>query len=293
MSQPSNWPLPPDGIRFFVPRFLVRRLAREAVTRDLYPLCLGYYPCARGHRAERHTHDDHLMIYCVGGAGEVQLNGQSRRVGRGELLLLPRGTAHAYRAARTDPWTIYWVHFEGAADDDYVRLLDLPSDFPVLPIGVVPKLVADFEALTDIRETGYNPTAFVFASNHLKQLFGYLAVLRPRISRSARPPLDLDAIHEHMQAHLHDRIDLDGLAAVAGLSRFHFARKYKQLTGASPVQAFIHLKIERACQLLDVSERTVTDIAASLGYDDAYYFSRLFGKIVGMAPSAYRRLHRG
>lgn len=56
---------------------------------------------------------------------------------------------------------------------------------------------------------------------------------------------------------------------------------------------FNELKIKLACQQLDSSTDTVRTIAQSLGFDDPYYFSRLFKKVMGIAPSAYRDSHQG
>ena len=82
--------------------------------------------------------------------------------------------------------------------------------------------------------------------------------------------------------------DLDALAAVAHLSKYHFSSRYKALTGYSPIKHFLHMKIEYACQLLDSSEMSVKAISAELGYPDPLYFSRLFSKTIGMSPRAYR-----
>ena len=56
---------------------------------------------------------------------------------------------------------------------------------------------------------------------------------------------------------------------------------------------FIHLKIRKACELLDQTELTVQEIAVAIGYDDPYYFSRIFKKIQGVSPSAYRQSVKG
>ncbi|HET8705548.1 MAG TPA: helix-turn-helix transcriptional regulator, partial [Pseudomonadales bacterium] len=77
------------------------------------------------------------------------------------------------------------------------------------------------------------------------------------------------------------------------LSKFHFSKKYKALTGHSPIQHFIHLKMEQACYLLDISDQAVSLISQQLGYDDPHYFSRLFKKVIGVNPSQYRDAKRG
>ena len=96
-----------------------------------------------------------------------------------------------------------------------------------------------------------------------------------------------------MQSHLSGELHLEELARTANLSKYHFSKRYKELTGYSPIQHFIHLKMERACYLLDISSQPISQIANSLGYDDAHYFSRLFKKVTGLSPREYRKLDRG
>ncbi len=52
------------------------------------------------------------------------------------------------------------------------------------------------------------------------------------------------------------------------------------------------MKIERACYLLDTGELSISAVAEQLGYEDSYYFSRLFKKVMGVSPSSYRRVNR-
>jgi AraC-like DNA-binding protein len=103
---------------------------------------------------------------------------------------------------------------------------------------------------------------------------------------------DLDIIHNFMREHLDERITLNQLADLTGLSPAHFATRYRALTGVSPIQHFLHLKVEQACQLLDTTDHSFTQISSLLGYDDNYYFSRLFKKVMGQSPTDYRHTHR-
>jgi len=56
---------------------------------------------------------------------------------------------------------------------------------------------------------------------------------------------------------------------------------------------FIRLRLHRACQLLDTTELSIAQIAARVGYDDSFYFSRHFKAVHGMTPSQYRKLGKG
>jgi hypothetical protein len=65
----STWPLPANGVRFITPPRLRRLLAKHPLTQSCYPLALGFYPHALGHRMQRLQPDDHLLIYCRSGQG--------------------------------------------------------------------------------------------------------------------------------------------------------------------------------------------------------------------------------
>ena len=67
----------------------------------------------------------------------------------------------------------------------------------------------------------------------------------------------------------------------------------KQKTGQSPLSYFNLLKIQQACFMLDETNMKVNQISAKLGINDAFYFSRLFCKIMGMCPKEYRAKKKG
>jgi AraC-like DNA-binding protein len=286
----SSWPLPANGQRFITPPRLRRLLARHPLSAGCYPLALGFYPEAAGHRMQRQQPDDHLLIYCRAGRGWLELADGRFEVGGGDLLLLPKGLAHRYGADAGHPWTLYWVHFDGSLGDDFLRLLGWVG---VRRIGLQPRLLTDFEALLGLQRQGLSPVPFIHAAHQLQGLLSSLAVLPARAKLKSGRVLDVEAVRAVMRAHLHGTLNLDELAAQFKLSRFHFAKTYRQLTGHAPIQDFIQLKMALACRLLDQGDAEVRQIAEQLGYDDPYYFSRLFRKVIGMAPTHYRALHQG
>jgi AraC-like DNA-binding protein len=144
-----------------------------------------------------------------------------------------------------------------------------------------------------LRKQGLSLPHFIYAAHQLQALLASLAVLPARAKLKSGRVLDVDAVQAVMRSHLHDSLNLDALAAQFKLSRFHFAKTYRALTGHAPIQDFIQLKMAHACRLLDEGEQSIREVAEQLGYEDQYYFSRLFRKAVGMAPSHYRALHQG
>jgi AraC-like DNA-binding protein len=286
----SRWPLPESGRRVVIPQNLVAELAGHPLCRDCLPHGAGFYPSAAGHHMDRDAPRDHLLIYCLAGSGEAELEGRRQPVEAGDALLFREGRAHRYRANPDDPWTIYWAHLGGDRVDDYFdAVLEGPDTF-VAPVGLHPRLTEDLDALlaTVTRFRGHH---LIYAANLLKSLLSYMALMR-RQREDRNDALDVARVQAWLRARLHQRVDLDTLvAATSDLSRYHFIRAYKRQTGQTPMQAFQHLKISRACYLLDITDLSVADIAQQMGFDDPYYFSRLFKKVMGVAPRDYRREH--
>jgi len=95
-----------------------------------------------------------------------------------------------------------------------------------------------------------------------------------------------------MDAKIGEHISLDDLARTAGLSRYHFARRFRLRTGESPLGYLLRLRVERAKSALVMSEGRIADIAASYGFADQSHFTRSFRRFVGMTPSDFYRQSR-
>jgi AraC family transcriptional regulator, arabinose operon regulatory protein len=78
------------------------------------------------------------------------------------------------------------------------------------------------------------------------------------------------------------------MASHAGLSASRFSALFRQRTGTSPLDFHIQLKMQEACRQLILSKGKIQDIATALGYDNSYYFSRLFRQVIGHSPRQYR-----
>lgn len=98
--------------------------------------------------------------------------------------------------------------------------------------------------------------------------------------RSARDLIDLDYA---------EPIDLDRMAAAAGVSKFHFSRAFKAVYGETPVRFLTRRRVERAKDLLRTSNLTVTEVCMLVGYSSVGSFSSRFSELVGMSPSTFQR----
>ena len=94
---------------------------------------------------------------------------------------------------------------------------------------------------------------------------------------------------ELMRERLSEDINLDELAAEAQLSTFHFARMFKQSVGVPPRAYLTQLRIEKACELLEQTDLSVTEIALEVGYSSNQVLARVFTRHMRTTPSDYRR----
>ena len=91
-----------------------------------------------------------------------------------------------------------------------------------------------------------------------------------------------------MTENLENKLTLKELASHFGYSESYMYRLFFKETDYAPMNYFLHMKIDRACQLLLHTNMKINQVALKLGFDDPYYFSRIFKKIVGTSPKDYR-----
>ena len=78
------------------------------------------------------------------------------------------------------------------------------------------------------------------------------------------------------------------LASLEGLSESRFYTVFKEKIGCSPVEYINALRIERACNLLSSTPMSVGEVGANCGFDDNFYFSKIFKKKMGVSPTKYK-----
>lgn len=93
---------------------------------------------------------------------------------------------------------------------------------------------------------------------------------------------------DHVDRHYQSEIDLDQLASVAGVSKYHFARSFEATYGETPIRYLTRRRIERAQDLLRSANLTVTEVCMLVGFSSLGSFSSRFTQLVGEHPSAYR-----
>ncbi len=294
-----------DGFRgeraLTVPEPILRNMEKDPIAAQLHVTHIGYYPQARYHfRQRREPIDQCVFIYCIDGTGWFRLDGRQYAVGANQYFILPAGVPHAYGADEDNPWTIYWVHFRGRLAPCF-----LPSQPG--PVDVVPQLhsrihqrIDLFEEILHTLEMGYGRENLLYACAVLHYFLASLRYLQPYRNAPRREPgakgepVDIvtAAIH-YMKENIGRRLTLEDMAARLGYTPTYFASLFSQRTGYAPIAYFNQLKVQEACALLDFTDMRVNQVCYKIGIADPYYFSRLFTKIMGMSPRAYKQQKKG
>jgi AraC-like DNA-binding protein len=278
-----------------LPKPVVASALQQPVLRDLLITDIGHYPQAAGHLRERRIGiDQAIFIYCTHGSGWCEMGGQRRIVAAGELLVIPPNASHAYGADEKRPWTIYWVHAAGAALKLLLTELGTSEERPVVFLGQDSQLAGLFEEALNVLEHGYTTSHLLYGSRVLGHLLGLMIWHRQqKWQTDPKPRQNMAQSVAYMKRHLHQHLKASHLAAMANLSVPHYSALFKRHTGYSPIEYFNRLRMHQACRLLDNTDMSVKEIAASLGYDDPFYFSRIFKTLNDISPSDYRHLHKG
>jgi transcriptional regulator GlxA family with amidase domain len=95
-------------------------------------------------------------------------------------------------------------------------------------------------------------------------------------------------VHDHIDRHYAEPLDLTALAAVARISKFHLVRTFRAAYGETPIRYLTRRRIERAQDLLRSANLTVTEVCMLVGFTSLGSFSSRFTELVGESPIAYR-----
>jgi len=182
---------------------------------------------------------------------------------------------------------IYNLSFsaEASGDEAFLSFLDRQFlDTATLSIGKDYGLL--FEDLR--RKVASKDLLLCLSAQHRFLAFTYEILGGQIRDHHPRGQLYVDEALNVMQASITGSLDLDSLVSHLGIEKSYFIRLFKQVVGMPPVRYFLNMKMDAARNSLQDPQKTIRQVAAELGYEDEFYFSRLFKATVGQSPQAFR-----
>jgi AraC-like DNA-binding protein len=274
-----------------IPPAIAVQASRLSITRDLCVTHIGTFVAAGGHYVERsHGTSQHILIACISGNGSCTLDGREWTLSPGDLLFLPPREAHTYSSDPLAPWTIFWIHFRGQRASDYLTSLGVTAARPVVSVDDPAVLIEAFEDTFRHATHGFGEAAMTGLATAFARLLGLARVHQVAAgSRSRHGENRLLKVLARMREDLRRPWTLVELANEAHVSVPHFTELCRRQTGMPPLSLLIRLRLQRAMDLLQQGNHNVAEAAAAVGYEDPFYFSRLFRKHMGIPPSACRQ----
>ncbi len=274
-----------------LPTSVRKQLQTNALTRDLYITDIGFYPHARFHFRKRiYGSNENILIYVTNGNGQVCIGKECDTLFKNDYIIIPKNISHHYSTNEKNAWTIYWVHFDGHKAEELIQQFGKRATLQAYQTINEDFRVGLFKDLIHTLSMGYAKSHLEYASMSFHQLLA--SFLYPDQFMHYQNVKDSDIISKNitfMKANVSEALSLKELASHTGLSIAHYSKLFTQKTGFSPIDHFIQLKIQYACQLLDISQMYVKEVAHRVGYEDPYYFSRIFKKVMQMSPVEYRK----
>lgn len=251
--------------------------------------------------AEYRSHDYLEIAYVFSGEGKYRIEDGIYSVQEGDLVILNPGVRHqALGCPEAEvPSTEFFVGFSD------IRITGCPENFLPLPGGQyvlhtagelrqrLLKICSSMEAENAVRRQG----RYFMMKAYLMQML--LLIIREQCEPMVRPTgcafesankkYVVEQIMNYIEDHYSEKISLDQIAENMYLSPFYISRIFKSETGNAPIRYLINIRLEKAKELLEGGyEGSIQEVAAQVGYDDAYHFSKLFKKRYGISPSQAR-----
>ena len=264
----------------------------QILPHQLYVSHIGYFPKALYHYCQRPQGCvDNILFYCVQGKGYYTLDGHTFTLNPNQYVIVPATDKPlVYWSDTEDPWSIYWVHFTSDALQAFNRAYHIVPEQGPQYSPHNEKGIRIWKEMYENLSRGYSPENLMNTNLCLYHLIATFVFSQQQNQNSSSPEKAIirETI-DYMKNNLDKTIRIEDFADLNKYSVSHFSKLFRLTTGMSPIEYFIHLKMQKACQLLYTEDSRVKQIAALLGYDDPYYFSRLFKKYMNTSPETYRK----
>lgn len=252
---------------------------------------------------------DQLVVVTTKGQGDVECfsggfwRGASYYPGTGGMT--PSGQTSRMRWRPRGPEALETLHlsiptdfFTGAADE-YRRLGSRSQERPLNALSFFDPTVSQVARSLESAARAAAPD--LYAQSAAQFLAMHLLSLQSEwgnIAQDTRRPGKLGTrrlahVLDYINIHYKEAISLDQLAKEAGVSRFHFARQFKEAVGVAPHRHLVRVRMDAAAFLLNTTESSVLEVALACGFQSAAHFTAAFHKHFSQTPSSYRERSPG
>ncbi|MBQ6680520.1 MAG: helix-turn-helix transcriptional regulator [Lachnospiraceae bacterium] len=260
----------------------------SAVAQDLFffPYAIGHYYYAPGYtRRREHALHNVQLIYVMNGEATIEYDGNILQAKKGSFVILDCTRVHSYHTEHG--YETLWMHFQG---QNAFALANAIIDRAGCVINMEDP-EASYRKFREIYETFHHnePIHEARLSELIYDLLCELYLYASSIDMKTEKPSALGDVLSYINSHFRDDPDIDRLAGIVHISRYHFIRVFKKETGLTPHNYIVNLKIRAVKHLLQTTNLPIKDICFETGFSSESVLCAAFKRSTGMSPSEYRR----
>ena len=263
---------------------------------DLTLFQYGWENCAPLHSYGPAKRNHYLFHFIFGGKGYLSSNdsaGQTHlyKLEANQGFLICPGQVNTYYADEKTPWEYAWLEFDGVKALEYMEMAGLGWDRPVYYLKKREEGALLKEELMAIVDNPYRSS--INQIGHLYLFFD--ALIRSSVNRKTvvqsgkmRDTYIREAI-SFIELNYGRAISVEDIADFCNINRSYLNRLFKESTGKTLQNFLMYYRMNRAAELLKVSELTVNEIGKRCGYQNQLHFSRAFKTIFGLSPMQWKK----
>lgn len=236
-----------------------------------------------GHKYDSHLRDNYILTFINEGKAEFNINGEKILLMQNCFYVMHSKSEISYVADANVPWSISWIVTEGKQIEQILSAIGISRECPYMYIKDQRRIKNIYDEIFE-KASCVDLTSKMECISLMYRLFGVLSEEKSLESTNPHVEKALTYIH----AHYCEPINVQSVAAVLGLNSNYFSKLFKQNIGTSPMQYINVLKVNRAKFLLKNSDMPISEISSVIGYNDPFYFSRMFKREEKTSPLNYR-----
>ena len=260
-----------------------------ALSLPFYLTEAGHFYADPDYCIDRAAHDSFLFLYTRSGCGQINSNGVQFLLPKRHAALIDCHFPHSYDSGKNE-WEFLWLHIGGAAIEGFFQIL-FPGDPSAIPIVDTALLINQTNEIMEYAKKN-DIVHSVELSVLLHGLLNFLlknSIQQEHIKNNGRYAALIDCAIAQIENNYGGQLSIDDLLADIPLSKYHFIRLFKRMTGTTPYQYLINQRIHAAKFLLGTSDQSVGEIALKCGFSDTSNFIAQFKKHTGQKPLSYRQ----
>lgn len=246
----------------------------KGVENTVVPLYVGGGKCSPLSSYGPAVRQEYLLHYILSGKGTYTVNGETYTVYKDQAFLIREGEVTFYQADEHDPWKYVWIGFR----TDVAAFDGLPYVLENKELTSIMRKYSNTESIMRLNELHTTALAWSVVACLSESMYGNGCTGY------------VDRALQIMERRYMEDVSVQSISDTLNIDRSYFSNLFKKEVGVSPQQYLISVRMKQALELLRQERYTVSMVAASVGYDDLFTFSRCFKKYYGVPPTGYKEL---